>query len=96
MTATLESARETRAHAVFASTLATGSSPHHGHLANAISWSIRAHDGAGGCLAFLAYAYGADPETAAFRMRWALRIVDTADESLAERRRSDAAVRQPA
>lgn len=75
MSAPTGNPRDARAYAVFASTLPTDSSPSHRQLVRAERRSLLTHHGVDGCLSALAYAYGADQDTAAHRMRWARRIV---------------------
>jgi hypothetical protein len=41
----------------------------------AVDRSLRCFGGADGCLAIVAYEYGAHPDTAARRMRWALDLI---------------------
>jgi hypothetical protein len=65
-----------RAEALFTSDLSTESDPSCAEVAAAIRGALRTHGGALGCAIELAGAYGDRPETAAPRMRWALRVVE--------------------
>jgi hypothetical protein len=65
-----------RAEALFTSHLSADSPLSPDQVAAAIKQAIRAHGGTRGCAAAMAAAYGDHPETAAPRMRWALRVVD--------------------
>jgi hypothetical protein len=66
-----------RAEALFASTLATGSTPDAGQATQAIRTTVRAHGGVRGCAAEMAAAFGDHPDTAVQRMRWARVVVQT-------------------
>ncbi|WP_199896457.1 hypothetical protein [Streptomyces niger] len=67
-----------RAEALFSSSMTVESHPTKGELAAAVTEAIRRHGGTRGCAVVLAGAYGEHPETAAPRMRWALRQVRAA------------------
>jgi hypothetical protein len=68
--------RTIRAEAVFVSDLQPSDSPTPSQVADAVLDSLHAFGGAGGCAAAAAAEYGAHPETAVARMRWALNLVD--------------------
>jgi hypothetical protein len=65
-----------RAEALFTSDLPTGARPTRAEATAAISDAVRIHGGTRGCAIVLAGEYGERPETAVFRMRWALGAVD--------------------
>jgi hypothetical protein len=65
----------TRAAALFASDLPTGSRPRRPAVDAAIAAAVRACGGTRGCVATMAAAYGDYPEIASSRMRWALGVV---------------------
>ncbi len=67
----------TAAEAVFASSLQPSEQPTPAQVRSAIRASLRLHHGARGCAAVCAAEYGAHPETAPARMRWALSVVRT-------------------
>ncbi|MEU4690969.1 hypothetical protein [Actinoplanes sp. NPDC023714] len=67
--------RITRAEALFASDLPQSAFPDFTEVSAAIARTWRRHGGSRGCAAVLATEYGDHPETAAARMRWALRTV---------------------
>ncbi|GGN76794.1 hypothetical protein GCM10010112_49310 [Actinoplanes lobatus] len=64
-----------RAEALFASPAATGADLTRAETDRLITEEIRARGGIPGCAAELATRYGEAPEIAAYRMRWALRVV---------------------
>jgi hypothetical protein len=64
-----------RAGALFASGMSAHDRPAPAQVADAIRAALRAYGGSRGCAAEVAAAYGERPETAAPRMRWALRVV---------------------
>jgi hypothetical protein len=66
-----------RAEALFASTLATGSTPDARQATQAIGEAVRHHGGVRGCAAEMAGAFGDHPDTAVQRMRWARAVVQT-------------------
>jgi hypothetical protein len=70
-----ETVQVARAEALFASALPAGGDPTRTEVTAAIRDAVRAHGGTHGCAAAMAAAYGDSPETAAARMRWALRVV---------------------
>ena len=76
-----------RACALFASDLSSRCSPGEAAVAAAIAGAVRAHGGTRGCAGQVGAAYGECQETAADRMRWALRVIGT----VYPRRRSHAA-----
>jgi hypothetical protein len=66
--------RQNRAYAIFASTLNTDSAPNPGEVRDAVTAALRRHRDVRGCIAAAAHAFGAHPEAAARRMRWALAL----------------------
>ena len=74
-----------RAAALFASDLPTGSQPSPTAVNVAIASAVRVCGGTRGCVAMMAAAYGDYPETAAPRMRWALRVAHGARRPEPER-----------
>jgi hypothetical protein len=65
-----------RADALFVSHLSAQHSPTRIEVEMAIRQAVRAHGGTRGCAGEVAAEYGAHPETAAPRMRWARAVVD--------------------
>jgi hypothetical protein len=65
----------TMVEALFASALQPSDAPTPDAIRAAILGSLRAHHGVRGCAAICADEYGAHPETAVLRMRWALALV---------------------
>jgi hypothetical protein len=65
-----------RAEALFTSHLSAGFDLTRADVTDAIRRAIRAHGGTRGCAIEVAGEYGDHPETAALRMRWALKIVE--------------------
>jgi hypothetical protein len=65
-----------RAEALFTSELSAYSPATPAQVADAIRYAVRMH-GIRGCAAEMAAAYGERPETAAPRMRWARRVVES-------------------
>jgi hypothetical protein len=69
--------RIARTEALFASSLSAADEPAADEVAAAIRDAIHRHGGSRGCASQMAAAYGDQPETAAARMRWAIRVVQT-------------------
>jgi hypothetical protein len=65
---------EGRAGALFASTLQPSDHATQAQVAAAVTTSLLANGGERGCAAVVAAEYGEHPDTAAARMRWALRL----------------------
>ena len=65
-----------RAEALFTSELAAGSQLGRDEVTAAIRRAVHLHGGIRGCAIAVAGEYGDHPETAAPRMRWALRVVE--------------------
>jgi hypothetical protein len=65
---------KTTAEALFVSSLQPSDRLSAARVAGAVHDSVRTHPGARGCAAALATEYGEHPETAADRMRWALKV----------------------
>jgi len=76
MSITTTALTATRAEALFASPLATGSHPGFDAVETAIRVSVRTHGGVRGLAADVAAEYGDYPEVAAPRMRWARAVVE--------------------
>ncbi|BFU44863.1 hypothetical protein [Krasilnikovia sp. MM14-A1004] len=72
-----------QAAALFASCLQPSEHPGNAGIAAAIRSSLLTNGGAPGCAAVVAVEYGEHPETAAARMRWALRTVTDEPVALA-------------
>jgi hypothetical protein len=71
-----------RADALFISDLSAYCCHSEAEITAAIRRVIRSHGGASGCAAEVAAAYGAHPETAAPRMRWARTVAESMSSSL--------------
>jgi hypothetical protein len=69
-----------RAQALFTSGLSARCEHTQIEVAAAIRRAFRTHNGARGCVAEVAAAYGEDPETAARRMRWARAVIHCIDD----------------
>src|SRR5690349_22363927 len=75
MSKTIDLLTAARAEALFVSDLSAFSVADAAAVEAAIKQAIRAHRGIRGCAAQAAAAYGAYPEVAVTRMRWALKVV---------------------
>ncbi len=71
-----------RADALFISDLSACCCHSKAEITAAIGRVMRSHGGAGGCAGEVAAAYGAYPETAAPRMRWARTVAEAVSTSL--------------
>jgi len=66
-----------RAAALFTSDISASSRPTPVEVDHAIGRALARYGGIGGCAAEVAFAYGDHPDTAAPRMRWARRVVES-------------------
>jgi len=64
-----------RAEALFVSHVSASADPTSSEVAAAVRDAVHHYGGIRGCACEVAAAYGAHPETAVPRMRWALRVV---------------------
>jgi len=64
-----------RAEALFTSSLPTDSRASEAEVEEAVERALDQYGGTAGCAAEVAAAYGAYPDTAVLRMRWALRLI---------------------
>ena len=74
MTPTLSTEQSVRAEALFASFLQPSDVPTVAQILEAIAASLRNHGGVAGCAEAVAAEYGAHPDVAVARMRWALAL----------------------